>query len=177
MPLPSSSLPALLVVDGFDGSGKTTLATALGHHLGAPVARPFTGPVAQSFAAHFDAGRFQELHRCTRDAVDGAVASLGPAPKVVFDRHWLTLLSVLPPDLWEGWLPPPPTVMTWAPPEVTFQRLTLRGETRRNTLAYHQEWCARFLDLARRFQVPVLDTSRLSRDQVLERALALLVQP
>jgi hypothetical protein len=72
----------------------------------------------------------------------------------------MTMFSLLPEKFWSRWEPLPPTALCWAEPEVVLARVTARGETRRNDLAYHQRYCEIFLDLARRFGVPVIDTSR-----------------
>lgn len=163
--------PPLYVLDGHDGSGKTTLARMLAAHLGAVMVRPYTGDVARRFVALHDQGRLRELHDFTLGVVRRHEAARAYARAVVFDRHWLTMWSLLPEELQAEWEPLPPTVMAWADPETTFARVTARGETARNTLAYHQRYCAVFADLAARCRLPVVDTTGASPDAAFRRVL------
>ncbi len=157
--LAPATAPPLIVVDGHDGSGKTTLAQLLARALGGVVVRPFVGPIADAFYRCLEAGAFAELDRVTREAVARCAAEPRGQRPLLFDRHWLTMLSVLPPSLHGGWLPPPPTVMCHADWRTTLARVSARGETRRNSAPYHQRYCDRFLRLARRHDVPVIDTA------------------
>jgi hypothetical protein len=129
------------------------------------VARPFTGAVSAAFYRCLDHGDPAQLHGITRRAVARNEA-LHPRG-VVFDRHWLTMLSVLPPALHPGWLPAPPTLLCWTDPSTTLARVSARGETVRNSIALHRDHCALFLTLARRHDVPVLDTTRITPRQAM----------
>ncbi len=153
------STARILVIDGHDGSGKSTVAGLLARRLGWVVARPFTGAVSAAFYRCLERGEYASLSRITRAAVTRLEAQ-HPAG-VIFDRHWLTMLSVLPRELWADWHPTPPTLMCRADPATTSARVSARGETRRNTPAYHRRYCEAFSALAQRFGVPVLDTSNL----------------
>ena len=160
----------ILVLDGHDGSGKSTIAGQLARRLGWAVARPFEGAVSDAFYRCLASGEHATLDRIARSAVDRLGAQ--HAGGVVFDRHWLTMLSVLPPSLWPGWLPPPPTLVCWADPATTHARVTARGETRRTSPQAHALACARFLELAQRHGASLLDTSALAPDQALHALMA-----
>ena len=68
-------------------------------------------------------------------------------------------------------------MLTWANPEVTYRRVSARGETRRNTLAYHETYCEVFRALALRFRVQTVDTSEVSPADALRRVLTALEIP
>lgn len=157
----------ILVLDGHDGSGKSTLAGLMARRLGWVVARPFQGSISDAFYRCLASGDQGELDLIARRAVTRLAAE--HASGVIFDRHWLTMLSVLPPTLWSGWLPAPPTLLCWADPTTTTARVSARGEQRRNSPAYHRRYCSTFLELAQRHSVPVLDTSSLLPAQALPR--------
>ena len=129
----------------------------LARSLGWVVARPFQGSVSDAFYSSLAIGDHQTLHRVARAAVARKRAE--HAAGVVFDRHWLTMLTVLPRRFHAAWLPAPPTILCWADPTTTRARIDARGETCRNTSATHEHYCARFEELARRHRVPILDTS------------------
>ncbi len=166
----------IVVIDGHDGSGKTTLTTLIARRYGGVVARPFTGTVAQEFTRCFNADLFDELNRITLDAVQACLQAYQTVELLVFDRHWLTMLSVLPESLHNRWLPHPATVMTWADPETTYKRLCARGETVRNSLEYHEQYCAVFRELAHRHSIPVIDTGRLTEEEALHTVKQLAEQ-
>jgi len=155
----------ILVIDGHDGSGKSTVAGLLARRLGWVVARPFTGAVSQAFYRCLAQDEPQQLHGIARAAVARLEAL--HAPGVVFDRHWVTMLSVLPQRCWPGWLPSPPTLLCWADPLTTLARVSARGETTRNTLELHQCSCALFRELAQHHELPVLNTTQLAPDRAL----------
>jgi len=163
--------PRLIVVDGHDGSGKSTLAGLLAAELGGRHLRPFRDAVAQRFVELVQRERFDELDRYTRAVVERDAAEHREARCLVFDRHWLTLYSLLPEDLFGNWTPLPTTVMCWADPPTTLARVSARGETSRNSLAYHTRYCRVFRQLAERFAVPLIDTTASTPRRALQEAL------
>ncbi len=154
----------ILVIDGHDGAGKTTIARHVAERLGWRYVKPFQGEVSEAFYRHLADGDFEALDAICQADISNVLASW-EGESLVFDRHWLTMLSVLPYPLHSRWRPAPPTVLCWADPATTMARVTARGEERRNTLAYHQRYCGIFLDLAQRYGVPVIDTARSSPAQ------------
>jgi adenylate kinase family enzyme len=156
-----------LVLDGHDGTGKTTLARLLAERVGAEVVQPFTGTLGDLIAWHWTNERYEEADSLARTALERVYERLDGTPRVVFDRHWLSLFSVLPEPLWESWTPLPPTILCWVDTETTCRRLVERGEAvgPRDEHAYY---VARYRALARRFRVPLLDTSKRTVDECLD---------
>lgn len=85
------------MIDGHDGAGKTTLARLVAHRTGGHYLRPFSGPLVERFFRYREQGDFDSLHAMTHETVPGLVRQYADAQTLVFDRHWLTMLSVLPP--------------------------------------------------------------------------------
>lgn len=155
------------MLDGHDAAGKTTLARLLAERVDAEVIQPFTGTLGDLIAWLWTHERYEEADSLARTALERAYERLGGAPRVVFDRHWLSLFSVLPERLWESWMPPPPTILCWVDTETTCRRLVERGEPV-GSRGEHAHYVARYRALARRFRVPLLDTSERTIDECLD---------
>jgi hypothetical protein len=145
------------VLDGHDAAGKTTLAGRLARALEATYASPFAGAVGTELLA---AALGREHHRAAaiaRTAVARCVEDCRTAT-VVFDRHWMTVCTLLPERFWSEWTPPPPTTLCWSDMATTVRRLTGRNEPPHDG---HADYLARYRDLARRWRCPVLRTDTM----------------
>jgi hypothetical protein len=149
-----------LAVDGHDGSGKTTLARGLAGALGAGYCRPFSGVPGGRFLAESEAGRPHAAIRIAEAAVSEALQGFGPADVVVCDRLWITVLSVLPPDLFDVWTYRAPSLLCWSDLATTTARLRSRPE-KQEALDWHHGYLPKYLDIAERFACPVLRTDQL----------------
>jgi adenylate kinase family enzyme len=160
----------ILVIDGHDGSGKTTLAQTLARDLGATHIRPFSGEQGASILATAEAGQVDEANRIAREMVDTALDS-APTSILVMDRQWMTMFTLLPERLWQHWLPLPPTLLCFCSLSTTLSRLAERSEAQAPR-TWHETYLKRYQDLARQFEVPLLRTDRLSRHAALQHAVA-----
>lgn len=146
----------LLVIDGHDCSGKTTLATALARELKVPYLKPFNGQLGDDMVRaaelrDFDAAAAlasRQLSECLERARSRVC---------VIDRHWMTVFTLLPENYWDAWRPLPPTVLCAADLKTTMRRLAARSEEV-PLGAWHAGYQARYSSLADRFNVPVIDT-------------------
>lgn len=162
---------SLLVLDGHDGSGKTTLAVRLADALGAHYVRPF-GPPAGERLLELSAQRlYEETLELGCQAVAQAAAA-APDRTRVFDRHWMTVLSLLPEEYWDRFDPMPPTLLCWSDLETTIARLAERDGTSADAAAVreHEHYLDRYMRLADRFGQQVLRTDRLAPDEAFESA-------
>jgi len=159
----------ILVLDGHDAAGKSTLVGLLSDRLGAQVVKPFAGPLGDLIAWLWGDGRFEEADMVARLAVERANQV---SARAVFDRHWLSLFTVLPERMWERWLPLPPTVLCWADVETTCRRLEIRGEPVGDRAA-HEYYVDRYRVLAERLGVPIVDTAASSEEDCVEEILGL----
>jgi hypothetical protein len=161
----------ILALDGHDASGKTTLAKRLAAVLGGVHVRPFAGS---------DGPRLLALAATDPDGVISfaedslaAAAERARADVLVFDRHWLTVCSLLPTGLWtrlQG-LAATPTALCWADLPTTLARLRERGEDPQPA-AEHIHYLDIYLRLASAHGCLLLRTDREPEEQSLDRLIA-----
>ncbi|MDQ5821773.1 MAG: AAA family ATPase [Actinomycetota bacterium] len=158
----------IVVLDGHDASGKSTLAPLLASSLGGAYAQPFAETLGDLIAWLWGSERFEEANDVAHLAVERALAQGDETTPLVFDRHWLTLFTVLPERLHASWLPLPLTVLCWTDGATTARRLAQRSEPV-GDLAQHEHYCRLYRELALVHDVPILDTTALSVQAAVDR--------
>ena len=86
----------VLALDGHDGAGKTTIASALALRLGGVAVRPFAGATG---GALFEAGQREDVDALIEIGGAAIETAVSTAPKgclVVLDRAWMTVASFMP---------------------------------------------------------------------------------
>jgi hypothetical protein len=156
----------VLALEGHDGSGKTTLARLLAERLDAVYVRPYGGPEGDAMLAAAERGEYELAFAVGRAAADAALAREG-ADRVVCDRLWLTVFTLVPPALFAQWGPRAPTAVCWADLATTEARLGLRDEAVRSR-DWHERYLERYRRLATRFDCPVVRTDVQSEQQALQ---------
>jgi broad-specificity NMP kinase len=165
--------PSIIAVDGHDGCGKTTLASAVADRLGGQAVRPFGDTLGDHIAWLWQHKRFDEADALARASVERMLSTNERRP-LVFDRHWGTMFSVLPERFWERWLPLPPTVICRAETPVIMARLSARGEPAGDA-EHHDHFDQVYVGLAAANPLAlVLDTTSRSMSSCLELAIAFL---
>jgi thymidylate kinase len=160
----------VLVLDGHDGAGKTTLAARLAEAVGGVHIRPFAGPAGNRMLQAAERGDIVSAEALARTMVDRALANCD-ARVVVCDRHWMTLFTLLPQDRWSLWQPVPPTVLCWADLKTTLARLAERSDEDQPT-AYHRRYLRRYCRLGEAFGCYVLRTDQDTVDGCVQRLVA-----
>jgi thymidylate kinase len=137
----------IIVLDGHDGCGKSTLAQRVAGLVGGRVVKPFGDSLGDHIAWLWGNERFAEADALARSSIERVLRqNAGP---LVFDRHWATMFTVLPEELWPGWGEPPRTVLCHASLDAVVKRLTERGEEV-GDLAQHDYYLKRYLDVVER---------------------------
>jgi adenylate kinase family enzyme len=169
-----ASRARVLVLDGHDGSGKTTLALKLAESLGGVYVRPFAKSIGERFTSSVNRGEYSVASDIARNAVEGALSTID-GRVMVFDRHWMTAFSLLPESYWKAWQPLPPTTLCWANLKTTLRRLRLRSRDD-NHCYDHAKFLTIYWKLAERFECNILRTDRLNLEDSVE-ALRLWAEP
>lgn len=160
----------LLAIDGHDGAGKTTLARRLAVQIGGVYVRPFGGPNGRKLLELADSGAVDHANEEALAMVRDAINSVDARIKV-FDRHWMTVFTLVPERLWATWFPLPPTTLCFSDLETTHSRLDYRDEASQ-TASWHEHYLVAYSALAARFNTNVIRTDVFGEDQALAQATA-----
>jgi hypothetical protein len=131
--------------------------------------RPFGGRTGARLLELAGERRHDALLEFAREAIQRA-ADREEGRLCIFDRHWMTVLSLLPPEHWDAWDDVPPTTLLWIDLETTLARLAARGDRHdADAKNEHRFYLGRYSELAERFGCPVLRTDRLSKEEASAR--------
>lgn len=167
--------PDIIVLDGHDGAGKTTLAHRVAASLGGAYVKPFDSTLGDMIAWLCEERRFVLADQLSRASIEKITRERPESSLLVFDRHWLSMFTLFPVELREKWLPLPPSILCWTDLETTRARLSARGEDPGND-AEHEHYIALYRTLAEEFKAPVVDTTGESVEESLSRVLELAAQ-
>ena len=161
----------ILVIEGVDGSGKTSIADTLALRLGARCVKPFGGETGSRIRALNESGEKGAAERLARHAAHETALRNADARLLIYDRHWLSILAYISDIFAPNWRPYPPTLLLYASPEKVQERLRARG-TPREELRRIAHYADRLDVLAARFHVPRLDTTDTSVDDAVSIIMA-----
>ncbi len=171
--IPTVQNRSVLVLDGHDAAGKTTLARKVADSLGGRYVKPFDGTLGDMIIWLYERRNFEQADELSGASVEKTVLGNSDSSLLVFDRHWMSMFTLFPPSLRQGWFPLPSTILCWADLTTTAKRLSERGEEVGN-LAEHEHFVQLYKDIAEEFGVPVVDTSLESAEDSLARVLWLV---
>lgn len=163
--MPSRSpTPAVVGIDGHDGTGKTTIAKNVATRLGFSYRRPFGGERGLALSRAAASGDTAAVLRIGADALARAVQPAGEGRPLILDRSWMTVASLVDDedfrDRWTLWIP---TILCWADLPTTLGRLALRDEPG-ESVALHRHYIDRYRTIAQRMGCSIVDTSNRSED-------------
>jgi thymidylate kinase len=159
----------ILAIEGHDGSGKTSVAQRMAARIGAKYVKPYDGLLGDHIAWCWKNRRFDLAHAISRSAVERQIALNAGEKLLVFDRHWLTMFTVLPEVLWQEWSLVP-TILCWTSVESTRSRLLARGEVDEAMLDVHEYYCKLYRTIAEKYSIPVIDTTLNTVEESVEQA-------
>ena len=162
----------VLVLDGHDAAGKTTLARMVADSLGGRYVKPFDGTLGDMIIWLYKQKRFAQVDALSKSSIEKAMLDNSDSSLLVFDRHWMSMFTLFPSCLRERWFPVPFTILCWSDLPTTIKRLSDRGEEAGN-LAEHNHFVQYYKEIAEEFAVPIVDTSLESPEDSLTRILRL----
>lgn len=164
---------SILAIDGHDGAGKSSVASVVAQAMGGTVIKPFRDSLGDMIAWLWGREQFALANQLALQAVQKCVEESRGKRPLVFDRHWLTMFTVLPESFYHVWHPLPQTVLCWSNLETTLARLRQRGEEI-GDIGKHRYYLSRYRELAVRFGVRAIDTSTNSVDETAARVLEMM---
>lgn len=147
----------IYMVEGYDGSGKTSIAKKIAEIIGAKYVHFFA-----EYGVQYDIEPLSvsddELVAMTKNALDKA---LSEEKDIVLDRGLITPISALPENRWnefQEYFDKIPVILCYTTLEDTIERLKFRDEDESEW--YDNEyWIDINLKIAKQFSVPIVNTS------------------
>lgn len=145
------------MIEGYDGSGKSSIAKKIASIIGAKYVHFFT-EYGVNYSIEPLSVSDDELVEMTKKALDKA---LNDEQDIVLDRGLITPISALPEERWEEfreYFEKIPVVLCYANLEDTIYRLKIREQDESNW--YDNEyWININLKIAEKFNIPIVNTS------------------
>ena len=163
---------SVIALDGHDGTGKTTLSNRLAAVLSAEYVKPFTGNAGELMLLSAESGENEFAQKLAEKLICNAFSTVRNS-RVVMDRSYLTVLSLLPDSNQSEWLFRPRTILCHADYESIEKRLSSRTSEELFPRDYHVKYLSLYQSLAEEFDVPVLRTDRFGEDECIEQLLVL----
>ncbi len=161
----------MLVLDGHDGSGKTTLCKRLADELGGKYVRPYGPPFGDKLLKAAEDKDFESVIRTARLALQQVLDELSVHSQVlVFDRLWITIFTLLPNDFHSQWTFRAHTTVCWADLHTTLARIDKRKETKYSE-DWHTYYISLYRELAEHYRCPLLDTGKRDEEASLKELL------
>lgn len=147
----------IYMLEGYDGSGKTTVAKKIAKIIGARYVHFFC-EYGVNYSIEPLSVTDDELVDMTKKALDKALVE---EQDIVLDRGLITPISALPEERWDefkGYFEKIPIVMCYATIEDTIDRLKQRDEDESEWYD-NKYWIEINLKIAKKFNIPIVNTS------------------
>jgi len=158
--------PKIIVLDGHDGAGKTTLSMSLANSFDGTYVKPFNDTLGDMIAWLWKNNKFDLADNIARMSIKKILDEYKHSELLIFDRHWMSLFTVLPHEFREHWLPLPSTILIWANISCTIDRLRKRKEHYGN-VKEHSYYIDLYKQLAYEYDIPIIDTSNKQKEEVI----------
>jgi cytidylate kinase len=157
----------ILAIDGHDGSGKTTLSKLLAEKIGGIYIRPFAADAGIELIEHFEKKEYKRVSQFGNELIRKHAEEY-ENEILVYDRHWMTVFSLLPESYWGDkiWHPLPATTLCYADLEHTLSRLKKRTEKSYEE-CYHTHYLEIYDKLATTFDANIVRTDQQDMEQSL----------
>jgi thymidylate kinase len=154
----------VISIDGHDGVGKTTLCQLLTKQLNGIYVRPFGGVVGTDIIQLAEEEKYNDLLELATTTMQD-LYSKDQNTLLIFDRHWITIFSLLPKSYWQQWHDFPKTFLVTASLTTIKQRLTDRVEKQFSD-TYHTFYLETYLAIAKKFHCTCLSSDKQTPEQL-----------
>ncbi|HRE83550.1 MAG TPA: hypothetical protein PLN52_21070 [Opitutaceae bacterium] len=161
-----------IALDGHDAVGKTTFAKRLAIALGGTYVRPFGPPLGEALLLAQKSHQEEEIVKLGIQGIRGVARCASDNDLLVFDRCWITVLTLLSTSARKEFPREIPTIVCWANLSTTIDRLRARGEDV-GLVESHEMYIKIYLELANEYGCPIVDTSLKSLDSAFAEVLGL----
>ena len=147
----------IYMVEGYDGSGKTSISKKIAEIIGAKYVH-FFSEYGVNYSIEPLSVSDDELVEMTKKALDKALAD---EQDIVLDRGLITPISALPEERWEEfreYFEKIPVVLCYATLEDTIERLKIR-EVDESNWYDNEYWIDINLKISEKFNIPIVNTS------------------
>ncbi|MNB76269.1 cytidylate kinase [compost metagenome] len=154
--------PVIIAIDGHDGSGKTTISKLLAEKINAKYIKPFSDSLGDLIAWSYRKKEYKFANQIALAAIQKNIDENPGVEYFIFDRHWLSMFTVLPKEYYEYWNPLPVTILCWADVKTTQNRLIERNEIEPYQ-GCNEHYCKVYKEIAGQYNVFIVDTSNDSK--------------
>lgn len=161
-----------LVIDGHSGSGKSTTAIKIAGRSSIPYVKPYSREVGEinKWLCAQNSNKLSNFRTC----IDNYYLATSPE-NCVFDRFGPSTISLMPYNEWPpSFLLQSSSVILRADPAEIIYRLTVRGRNIWSD-AQHHTYVKIFDDIAEKYDIPLVDTTELKPDDVVNQIERLLL--
>jgi len=160
-----------IVIDGHDFSGKKELVHDIKMNTNnSIVINPFKNNIGELFLWLYNNKQYDLANEVSLNAVCKEDIYEDENGLIILNRHWATVFSILPKEYWSIWFPLPNTIICWASTQKTLERMEMHGN-KELFVGYTEYYCGVYKKIAQEFNCKLIDTTVLSRDEVLQEAL------
>ena len=84
----------IIVLDGHDGAGKSTIGSLLAERLGGLQVKPYTDSLGDMLSWLWQKSHFELVDELARLAIEKVIEENPGSTLLIFDRHWLSMFTV-----------------------------------------------------------------------------------
>lgn len=150
--------PIIIAIDGHDASGKTTIAKLLAQEIGGKYIKPYDGNIGDMIVWAYKKKKYSLVDEIALNAIEMNIDKNHNEKYLIFDRHWLSIDTLLHENMTITKIEKPLTILCWADISTTSYRLKKRNDNLEN------EWeniyyCRLYKQLAEENRLYIIDTS------------------
>lgn len=153
--------PKIIVIDGHDGTGKTTIAKKLAKELDGVYIKPFDGIIGDIIVWLYERKKYKLLNKISFSILEKCIEENNNANYLIFDRHWLSIYTLLPSKYYNEEFNFPYTILCTANSKTIIQRL--RERNNKEEMNWDNDYFRKkYLEIANNYDLKIIDTSTIN---------------